>query len=196
MDTAMELKMDTVTEQKTKTAIYVACLAAYNSGFLHGTWINVDLGEEGILQKIEKMLERSPIINAEEWAIHDYEGFGTFRISQYEDIATVCKLDSFRKEYGDIAMELMGDLGMNLINSFHCKTMDEQIEAVKSYLEDHYKGEYEAEVSFVEQFIDDIYQIPEGLHFYIDYDLLKRDLFSQDYFSVKINDDFHIFSRY
>ena len=55
--------------------IYVACLAAYNNGVLHGRWIDAARGEDHIWEETRAMLAASPIPDAEEWAIHDYEGF-------------------------------------------------------------------------------------------------------------------------
>ena len=63
--------------------IYVACLAAYNNGYLHGAWIEADQDADEIRDEIAAMLARSPIEHAEEYAIHDYEGFEgvTIRLS-------------------------------------------------------------------------------------------------------------------
>jgi len=56
--------------------IYVACLAAYNAGRLHGRWIDAAQDAADIQAEVRKMLAASPQADAEEWAIHDYEGFG------------------------------------------------------------------------------------------------------------------------
>ena len=61
--------------------IYVADLAAYNSGFLHGCWIDANQDLDDIQEQIQNMLRKSPEENAEEYAIHDYEGFGKISIS-------------------------------------------------------------------------------------------------------------------
>ncbi len=58
--------------------IYVADLAAYNNGKLHGVWINACDDLEVIQKQINEMLESSPERFAEEYAIHDYEGFGGY----------------------------------------------------------------------------------------------------------------------
>lgn len=56
--------------------IYVACLAAYNAGRLHGRWIDCDGKDADEIQaEVNAMLKRSPEPWAEEWAIHDHEGF-------------------------------------------------------------------------------------------------------------------------
>jgi len=49
--------------------IYVACLAAYNSGRLHGRWIDAAQDAEDIKAQIAEMLKESPEPGAEEWAI-------------------------------------------------------------------------------------------------------------------------------
>ncbi|PHR60967.1 MAG: hypothetical protein COA43_04810 [Robiginitomaculum sp.] len=56
--------------QKHEIRIYVACLASYNSGVLHGRWIDATQGENHIWSLVKSMLAASPEENAEEWAIH------------------------------------------------------------------------------------------------------------------------------
>ena len=55
--------------------IYIACLAAYNSGYLHGKWIDVSSDEEEMKTEAQKVIKTSPVPDAEEWAIHDYDDF-------------------------------------------------------------------------------------------------------------------------
>ena len=73
--------------------IYAACLASYNAGRLHGKWIDANQDADEIHEEIQKMLAASPIPNAEEWAIHDHEGFHGLTIHEYEDIEKVAELD-------------------------------------------------------------------------------------------------------
>ena len=61
--------------------IYAASLSDYNAGVLHGAWIRADQDEDKIEEAITAMLERSSQPGAEEWAIHDYEGFGSIQLS-------------------------------------------------------------------------------------------------------------------
>jgi len=58
--------------------IYVACLAAYNNGKLHGAWIDATQDIDDIQCQINQMLADSPEPDAEEYAIHDYEEFGGY----------------------------------------------------------------------------------------------------------------------
>ena len=71
--------------------IYVACLAAYNNGHLHGEWIDVT-DEASIWEAVQAMLFASPIDEAEEWAIHDYEGFEGAQVGEYFSFASVVEL--------------------------------------------------------------------------------------------------------
>ena len=75
--------------------IYIACLAAYNSGKLHGAWIDATQGIEDIQRHINSILRTSPIPDAEEYAIHDFENFGSYRVSEYEGIKEVSEIALF-----------------------------------------------------------------------------------------------------
>ena len=55
--------------------IYVADQAAYNAGHLHGVWIDATLELDDIQGQVDAMLAASPVEDAEEYAIHDFEGF-------------------------------------------------------------------------------------------------------------------------
>lgn len=61
-------------QRKASVCIYVACLAAYNSGYLHGAWIDANQDVTGICRDVQIMLSESPIENAEEWAIQCASG--------------------------------------------------------------------------------------------------------------------------
>ena len=76
-------------EQKEEIRIYVACLAAYNSGALHGRWIDATQDAADIQSEVREMLAASPIAGAEEWAIHDYEGFEGAQVSEYDGFERV-----------------------------------------------------------------------------------------------------------
>lgn len=80
--------------------IYVACLAAYNNGVLHGEWISADQDADDIYAAIEAMLAKSPIPNAEEFAIHDYDEFGEFPIGEYTSIRYVSVIGQAIAEHG------------------------------------------------------------------------------------------------
>lgn len=49
------------TVQTETPRIYVACLAAYNSGYLHGSWIDANQDPWGIWEETKAMLAASPV---------------------------------------------------------------------------------------------------------------------------------------
>ena len=87
-------------EPRNNPRIYVASLSDYNAGRLHGSWLDAAQDPEALLAGISEMLATSPEPIAEEWAIHDYEGFCGAALSEYEDVATVSKLALGVVEHG------------------------------------------------------------------------------------------------
>lgn len=142
--------------------IFVACLAAYNSGCLHGRWINADQDAEDIRSEISEMLKASPVVEAEEWAIHDYEGFEGVEISEYADIENLARLATFVNE--------RGRLGSMLLQHF-CGCIDEAEAAF-----DNYAGCYRALADYAQELIEETTEIPENLANYIDYQAIARDM--------------------
>ncbi len=51
----------------TTARIYVACLASYNAGILHGEWIDASDDPEEMQASIDAMLSRSRQPDAEDW---------------------------------------------------------------------------------------------------------------------------------
>ena len=55
---------------------YIACLASYNNGRLHGAW--VDLEEASTVEEVQECIDwviaTSPTPGAEEYAVHDWSG--------------------------------------------------------------------------------------------------------------------------
>ena len=108
----------------TETArIYVACLASYNAGTLHGEWIEATADADELKARVQAMLDRSPEPYAEEWAIHDYEGFGD--MSEYEDLDHIAERVTAWEELGQEAVEAY---------MHHFCTWN------KKHFEDHYCG--------------------------------------------------------
>ena len=162
--------------------IYVACLAAYNSGYLHGIWCDATQDEDGIYKDIYDMLAKSPVDGAEEWAIHDYSGFGDARLDEYESIPNVVKLAEFIDEHGELGATLLGDYS---------------IDDAQTLLEDQYHGAYDSEVDFAQSIFEECYNdaIPKNLIYYIDHEAFSRDLFMSDYFSMEAQGRTHVFSH-
>ncbi len=160
--------------------IYVACLAAYNNSYLHGVWIDALQSEDEIYDDIYAMLAASPIESAEEFAIHDYLGFGDTHIDEYESTPTIVKLVEFINEHGELGAALLGEYS---------------IDDAQTFIENHYHGAYDSEVDFAQTIFEECYSdaIPKNLIYYIDHDKFSRDLFINDYFSLEVQGRTHIF---
>lgn len=160
--------------------IYAACLAAYNNGILHGAWIDAQQGIEAIKADIRKMLEASPIEGAEEYAVHDYEGFEGLSLSEYEGIQQIVEKAEFIAEHGKLGAEITNYYG--------------DLESARTALEDRYAGEFRSVAEFAEQFTEETTEVPESLRFYIDYELMARDMEINDVVAIKLSFDcVHIF---
>lgn len=167
---------------KGEIQIYVACLAAYNSGILHGCWIDADQEPWAIYDSIRAMLNASPIPQAEEWAIHDHEGFEGVSIAEYEGIERVSEFARFIAEHGK--------LGAELIDHFR------SIEEARTALEDGYHGSFPSLADYVQELTEECTAIPEHLRFYIDWQAMARDAeLSGDLFTIETAfDEIHVFA--
>lgn len=171
-------------EQKNESLqprIYIACLAAYNNGYLHGEWIDADQCVDKLYEDIKKILACSPIPDAEEFAIHDYEEFGDIFIHEYAGIDTVSALAKFVAEHGELGSAVLAHVGGD-------------IDDANRILEECYHGEYDSEEDFAMSFTEDTMTIPDHLSYYIDYEKMSRDLFINDFFSVEVGSKVHVFS--
>ena len=162
--------------------IYVACLAAYNSGYLHGRWIDATLEPDEIQEQVNNMLAASPVEDAEEYAIHDYEGFGGYGLSEYEGLEAAHEIACFIEEYPALAGELLNHFGGSL---------DDARKAV----EDNYSGCYKSLADYAEELTDNTADIPENLAYYINYERMGRDMeMSGDIYTIETAyDEVHIF---
>ena len=86
--------------QRPSPAIYVASLADYNNGVLHGAWIDAAREPSDIQADINAMLARSREPNAEEFAIFDYNQFGRCRIHENDPIDLVARIARGIREHG------------------------------------------------------------------------------------------------
>lgn len=165
--------------------IYVACLAAYNNGKLHGKWIDADQSPEAIEENIQQMLKSSPEPLAEEWAIFNYEGFGTIRVNEWESIELIAEMAAFINKHKK--------LGLALLSHF-CGDVRE----ARSALEGNYCGKFRDLAEFAQQRTEETTCIPDNLFCYIDYAAMARDIVnSGDVFIIETGfEQVHVFSNY
>ncbi len=135
--------------------IYVADLAAYNNGILYGVWINACDDLEDIKEYINKMLSHSPEEDAEEYAIHDHEGFEGYSVSEWSSIDELHEIACFIEEHEGLGGALLCQFNDNL---------DEAHQA----MEDCYYGCYSSLADYAEELTEGCHEIPEHLAWYID----------------------------
>lgn len=176
-----EQEAGAATARAARPRIYVACLASYNAGILHGRWIDVTDPDE-IRERVAVMLAASPESDAEEWAIHDYEGFEGADISEYAGFDHVCELAAFIEEHGELGGKLLahfcGDLG-----------------EARAAFED-YAGEYKSLEDFACELTEQSgTKIPDDIAPYVDYEAMGRDIeLNGDVFTVETGfEEVHIF---
>jgi antirestriction protein len=149
--------------------IYVASLTDYNAGLLHGAWIDAAVEHEELWGRVNAMLASSPTAedegrSAEEWAIHDYQGFGSFHLNEHESLRTVASVARGIALHGQ-AFSAWAAEGL--------ATPDELARFEECYL-----GEWESVESYAESIIDDFgimaevdRVVPEGLRPYVVFDV-------------------------
>jgi antirestriction protein len=161
--------------------LYVACLAAYNAGTLHGRWIEATTPDD-IWREVAAMLRASPEDGAEEYAIHDYEGFEGIPISEFASFETVCALADFVTEHGALGAKVY-------------RHVDEDLDAAREAF-DNYAGVYPSAAHFAEEITrDGGTKIPKALEYYIDWEAMARDMvLNGDIFVIETGfDEAHIF---
>ncbi len=180
--------------------IYVASLTDYNSGLLHGEWIDATQDPDDIFDDIQSMLATSPANRrrgyrvsvpaprpvAEEWAIHDFDNFGTLTLHEHERIQDVSVAAQLIEEHGEIAAEVIAYVG----------GLD-QLDEAREHLDDRFMGTFEdLEEWAIGQLEDVLAGVPQFLHSYIDYQSYGRDAeMSGDIFSLESGGELHIFSN-
>ena len=175
--------METFTAETLQPRIYVACLAAYNNGHLHGAWIDATPEAWTMWESVRAMLAGSPIVDAEEFAIHDYEGFGAVRIEEYTGIDQVAEIATFLREHGA--------LGAAVLAHF-CGDMDE----ARAAMEDRYLGSHASLADYVQEVTEETTAIPTTLRYYIDWQAMARDAeMSGDVFIIETeHNQVHVFA--
>lgn len=169
--------------------IYIACLSAYNHGYLHGEWVDPTEGKEELLEEIARILANSPVHKiypgeaVEEFALHDYSDFYEAELGEYPDLDKVVETACFLLKHGRLGAALIG----------YCCSLSE----AKTAIEDNYCGEYESVEDYAYELLNDTTEIPAHLEYYIDYKAYARDLeLSGDIFTIETSfQEVHIFWR-
>ena len=189
--------------------IYVACLASYNNGDLHGVWIDLEgKDKDAIYAEINAMLRESKYPNveigcpscggehpvcerldcgkcqgkgvvpsAEEWAIHDYEGFT--HLDENPDLETVIREVQMQEKHGEAWKAYVNWIGEEY--------------ATEDGFEEAYCGECTSPADYAEQYYAEmgvLKDVPESLKYHIDWESVAREMSMGDYY---FDDDGYVF---
>ena len=154
-------------------SVYIANLAEYNNSNLIGGWVSLPIEENDWKDFLKT------IGNPEEIAIHDYEnnlGLYGLRIGEYMSI----------KELNELCERIEGidTCEVECVNALY-----EALEDFESALDCFESGGYVyyGDMSMEEvaqEYIEECYEIPEGLENYIDYKAFARDMRYDSYYET------------
>lgn len=171
--------------------IYVASLADYNAGRLHGTWIDADQSAEHICNIIHDMLAKSLEPIAEEWAIHDYECFGGLYLSEFENIDHVAAVARGIVERGNVFAALVAHFGGV-----------QKVAEAQRYIDEGYRGAFERLADYAQEIVEDCYSdafkaLPDFIRYRIDFEGIADDMeMSGDIFTVECDGEIHVFDSH
>lgn len=171
--------------------IYVACLASYNSGKLHGKWIDLnDCNDADDIQSlIDEMLKSSPETGAEEWAIHDYElpdgickSIAGHSYADLDELIAINECDN-------------PELIAALINQGVCDSVTSAIR----YHDQHYQGQHNSLADYAQEYCESCgytQALPDIFRHHIDYESMGRDFqLGGDIFTLQVGSDLHVYSN-
>ena len=148
-------------------------------GCQHGADLRLDL--EDIQSQVEIMLTASPVEGAEEYAIHDFEGFDGYSLGEYEGLEKAHEIASFIEEYPEFGGALLA----------HFNDIDEARKAA----EEDYCGCYASLADYAQDLTEETSNIPPHLANYIDYTAMARDMeYGGDVFTLETGfEQVHVF---
>lgn len=129
-----------------------------------------------------QMLDESPVAHAEEWAIHDYEGFHSYRLEEYSSFKTVSKVAEFLMEHGSLGAVLLSIFNNDIVEA-------------ETAMRDSYAGVYKSLGEYAEEVITQTETIPANIVLYVDFDGIGRDMeMSGDIYTIETaHDEVHVF---
>jgi antirestriction protein len=155
-----------------KHRFYAACLASYTNGVLHGAWIDLDSDADVLREAVQAMLAASKQPGAEEWAVHDTEGWLLKGVGEYPGLDTLA-------EIADAIEHCEADsVDVGLFAAWRDVGDDINAAAVERF-RDCYAGSGSDEAAWCAQWMEDTgeHEGAPKLHVqYFDYEAYARDL--------------------
>lgn len=167
--------------------IYVASLSDYNAGRLHGCWIDCD-GKSAydLHAEVNDMLAASPTVDAEEWAIYDYESPVT--LSESTSLRHVAELAE--------AFEGMDDSEVEAFSAF----IDNGCGMDADGFRDAYRGAYRDLEAYAEEYIEEtgmLDGVNDTIKNYFDFAAFASDLErGGDVWTHRGSHGLHVFANY
>jgi len=182
----------------TELRFYAACLASYNSGRLHGIWIDASTDIDEMQAEVNKMLRESPYPNvevacpdcggapnpecptcrgrgrdpsSEEYAIHDSEG--RWNLGEYPGLERIVKFMALVEKAEDRGID--PDDVQAILGHFGT----DYSTTAGGAIENQFHGAYDSLTEYAEQFVDECYDlknVPDIIKFHIDYEGIGRDM--------------------
>ncbi len=158
--------------------IWVASLADYGAGRLHGVWMDATCETDDLQAATRFMLRGSREETAEEWGIFDHEGFQGYEVGEYESLETVSRIAKGIAEHGEAYAAWVSYVGERSEEFLS----DERFQ-------DHYLGQWDSTEVYVENLLEEcgdyehLDRLPEHLKPYIkiDTEMMARDYESELY---------------
>jgi len=162
--------------KSTTPSVWIGSLHAYNCGSLVGEWTDAaDLDQlRGVAERVLKEG------GGEEFALMDYEGFGDL-IGEYTQLERVAEIAAAIEEHGEAVIHYANYSGLG-------DGVDVD-ELVQGFEDAHVGGGYDSLKDYAEDFFHDVFDVPDGIAPYIDYEAFETSLDCDGYRCI----DRHVF---
>ena len=144
--------------------VYIACLACYNAGRLHG--VRVDAVDADVIGAAQVAMQAECGHTDNDWAIHDQEGFGHVTPSESMSFTDLAALGAAIEEHGAAYLAYVGNVGSDY--------------ATPEGFADSYVGEYASKLDYAYSYVEDtgmLDGVNQLITSYFDYEAFARDLF-------------------
>lgn len=161
--------------------IYIANMNTYNKGILDGAWLDLPCDD------VQESL--FDIVGNDEYAIHDYEGFGDMKISEYADIETLNEFAQlFENHYEvELIIDLLTIVKSDNLLSYDMEELEDDIDEMIFY---HNENTWNIEKDFAYDYLEEngyLEKMPNFLTGCIDFQHVFNELSHDFYYAVGNN---------
>jgi antirestriction protein len=152
--------------ETTTPAVWIGSLYAYNCGSLVGEW--TDASDLDQLREVEaRVLKRG---GGEEIALMDFEGFGDL-IGEYTPLDRVAEIAAAIEEHGEALLLYAARADFD--------GEDDLAEFIERFESAHAGGGFESLKDYAEDRFHELFEVPDALAPYINYDAFENTLDSE-----------------